>query len=529
VAEERADESAASASFVLGRASARGWGAKLRWHVGRLRVRLLIVNLVVLLVPVAGLEFARVYERQLLGALERDMRHQAHLTRAMVELDLEDGRGLDEERHHAIITRAAADTRTRIRILDAYGAVAADSHDRGPPEGPEPLPPTLLGSSGPSDTHGAPTSRRGSARAGAPSAQAWPDVPRRREVRDALAGHPSARTRIREREPGVILFVTEPIRSGGQVTGVVYVTRSTAPVMVELYRIRSGLLKVLGIAAVFVFTVSLLLAWSISRPLSRLSRAANRIASGERDVPVRVEGSGEVRELGEAFAAMTRKLEARTRFISEFAADVAHEFKSPLTSIRGAAELLGEGADDDPEARTRFLRNIQLDAQRLDRLVSRLLELSRIEASNEALTVVDLDTLLRRVGERAAAPDRPVRVTYRAASRLVRAREADLETALLNVVENAVRFSPEDATVDMEVSGGGARTLRVQIADRGPGVPEGLRSRVFDRFFTTDAERDGTGLGLAIVKSVVTAHGGRVGVEARPGGGALFVIELDPA
>src|SRR6185312_13870744 len=152
------------------------------------------------------------------------------------------------------------------------------------------------------------------------------------------------------------------------------------------------------------------------------------------------------------------------RYISDFAADVAHEFKSPLTSIRGAAELLGEGAADDPEARARFLRNIELDVARLDRLVSRLLELSRIEASSETMAPVDLPALLRRVIDRASTPDRAIELRFagpraegpRPAPRSLRAREADLETALLNLLDNAVRFSPPGAPVEVEVASGPA-------------------------------------------------------------------------
>ena len=144
-----------------------------------------------------------------------------------------------------------------------------------------------------------------------------------------------------------------------------------------------------------------------------------------------VAGGGEISELAEAFREMTRKLEARHRYISAFAADVAHEFKSPLTSIRGAAELLAEGAADDLDARQRFLENIALDAARLDRLVSRLLELSRIDASEESPVLVDLEALVRRAVERSQGPDGSVVLDYSSSIPVILARPADLETALL--------------------------------------------------------------------------------------------------
>ncbi|MGK3961655.1 sensor histidine kinase [Sorangium sp. So ce118] len=510
---------------------------RLRRELGRIRVRLLVVNLVVLLVPVAGLEFARLYERQLLGSLERDMANQAVLVAAMLASGLDRGLELDAPEHGDVLTQAARHTRTRVRILDMAGAVVVDSHENGPPEGPEPARPVLISTRGyrghgPSSADLIELAERVQP-IGKGAREGWSEIPDRPEVHDALAGRRAARTRVRKQPPAVFLFLAEPIRRGGEVLGAVYVVRSTQPVLVELHRIRSGLTRVLVVASLFTGLVTLALAWTISRPLGKLSRAAKRIAAGERDIVVPVSGSGEIRELGGAFAAMNERLGARLRYISDFAADVAHEFKSPLTSIRGAAELLDEGAADDPEARRRFLRNIELDVARLDRLVSRLLELSRIEASSEAMTVLDLEALAARVVERCASPEKPVVLRYEMPKRLLRARQTDLETALLNLVDNAVRFSPPGEAVVVAVeegeggeAGEGRKTARISVRDRGPGIPVQHQGRIFDRFFTTDESRNGTGLGLAIVKSVVEAHGGVVTVESAPGEGARFVVEM---
>jgi two-component system sensor histidine kinase ChvG len=482
--------------------------ATLRRLAGRISLRLLVVNLLVLLVPVAGLEFARIYERQLLGALERDMRDQALLVRAECEADLAAGVPLADARHEAWLTEAARRTRTRVRLLDASGALVADSHANGPPEGPEPLAPTLVMPSR--------ESRASSSDSLATDLPIWPKLEDRTEVRSALAGQAAARTRTRERRPGVFLFVAEPLRFQGKAAGAVYVARSTEPVLVELYRIRSGLVRVLAVAFCLTALVTLLLALSISEPLGRLSRAAKRVAAGEPDVVIPIGGGGEIDELGQSFALMKDRLDARLRYISDFAADVAHEFKSPLTSIRGAAELLGEGAADDPEARVRFLRNIELDVARLDRLVSRLLELSRIEASSEAMAPVDLAALLRRAADRTAGPAEPVDVGIDEPIAPVRGRETDLDTAFLNLLDNALRFSPPETPVEVRATTRGG-FVEVDVVDRGPGISEKNLPKIFDRFFTTDADKDGTGLGLAIVRAVVEAHGGSVEVTSRPG------------
>jgi two-component system, OmpR family, sensor histidine kinase ChvG len=498
-----------------------GLSLRLRRGLGRIGVRLVLVNGLVLLVPVVGLEFARVHERQLLEALERDMKNQAALVRAMVESDLEHGGALDDPGHADILTAAARSTRTRIRLLDERGAVVADSHENGPPEGPEPPSPRILGRVA-RDRHEIPLSQLQPDPA---SPDAWPELPARVEVRAALAGSPAGRTRRRERDPGVFLFVAEPIRDREQVVGAVYAARSTRPVMVELYRIRAGLIRVLFVAFCVTALVTLLLAWSISRPLGKLSRAAKRVAAGEPDVRIPVGGGGEIEELGASFAAMKDRLDARLRYIEGFAADVAHEFKSPLTSIRGAAELLGEGAHDDPEARARFLRNIELDVRRLDRLVTRLLELSRIEASSEPMTPIDLPALLARITERAGGSAQAFAVRHHTGARTLRAREADLETALRNLLDNAARFSPPGVPVEIEVTAG-AGTVAIAVRDHGPGISPANLPRIFDRFFTTDRDRDGTGLGLAVVQAVIEAHGGSIRVESEPGAGATFTVSL---
>lgn len=501
----------------------------LRRVLGRIRTRLLLVNLFVLLVPVAGLEFARIYERQLLDSLERDMENQATLVRTLLETDLTRNIAPGTPQHIEILTKAARTTRTRIRLIDAQGAVIADSHENGPPEGPEPPPPSMMPESA-SRLRGLDAWASGVRSLGEDPRERWPDLPDRYEIRQALLGNRATRTRVRERKPGVFLFLADPVRKAGEVIGAVYVVRSTQPVLVELYKIRTGLFRVLGVAVCITALITVALAWSISRPLEKLSKAAKRIAAGERDVIVPVEGSGEIRDLSEAFSAMKERLDARLRYISDFAADVAHEFKSPLTSIRGAAELLEEGAADDPEARRRFLQNIELDVSRLDRLVSRLLELSRIEASSEAPVLMDLEAMAERVVSRHHDLEQPVRLDYRLGTRFVRARETDLETALMNLVDNALRYSPVGETVWVRVESGkderGQEVARIRVEDRGPGIPAEHLPKIFERFFTTDREKDGTGLGLSIVQSVAEAHGGRVRVESEAGKGAVFEIEI---
>jgi two-component system sensor histidine kinase ChvG len=352
----------------------------------------------------------------------------------------------------------------------------------------------------------------------------WSPVADRVEVRSDLSGKASAYSRIRERAPSVFLFVSEPLVVEKNVRGIVYLTSSTTPVMTKLWRVRRGLENVLFLALAATAAVTLLLAWSITAPLARLSRTATRIAQGEYNLPIPVGGSGEVRELGIALGTMTETLRRRLRHTAAFAADVAHGFKSPLTAIRGAAELLEAGADGDTEARARFLRNIELDTERLDRLVSRLLELSRLEASEVSPAPVEVTSILAEVAERCETPDVRVRFVCEGTGSFVSGRREDLATAFTNLIENAVRYSPSggEVRVLMAPSKG---TLRISVEDDGPGVPAEHRARLFERFFTTDKE-NGTGLGLPIVRVVVEALGGTAAFDADHAPGARFVVEL---
>ncbi|MBC7173249.1 MAG: HAMP domain-containing protein, partial [Polyangiaceae bacterium] len=320
------------------------------------------------------------------------------------------------------------------------------------------------------------------------------------------------------------LFLALPIRLGGETRGVVYVVRSTTPVMQDLYRIREGLAKLLVFALSITIAVTLLLSLSITRPLARLARSARRIAGGERDVPIEGGGHGEIGELADAFATMTKRLDDRLVYARDFAADVAHELKSPLTSIRGAAELLDEGAADDPRARARFLGNIRLDVERLDRIVSRLLELGRIEAATHERVPVDLVALAEAVGSRTETPDVVVRVEATGIPALS-LRASDADAALQNVIENAVRFSPAGSAVVVRIEAKEDEVV-VHVVDRGPGIGAADLPKIFDRFFTTDIDRNGTGLGLAIAKSAMQTHGGSIEASSRLGEGTIVRLRF---
>ncbi len=471
---------------------------KLRRQLARIRYRLLLINVVIAAVPLIGISFAEMHEQQLLGALEDDMIHQAGLVRAMV---LGDGTGLALDQREAVLVAAARDTRTRIRLLDPSGAVRADSHRGGPPEGAERPVPHLI--RGDSPTH-------------APEVPGAVELATRVEVQKALAGHYGSATRLWGKQDRVYLFSALPIIDrAGHVDGVVYVTRSTHDVKLQLYRLRTWLVRVLVFSVCGTALLTLLLATTIARPLGALTRRAQRIAARQsvETADRLTRRSDEIGQLARAIEAMTDELERRARDARTLAADISHEFKTPLTGIRGAAELLRDGAAEDPEARDRFLAMIVDDTARLDRLVSRLLELARVEDDRGAALPVEVGELARACGRRPWPS--PVEVTCDE-DVVIWGRSTTLASAIENLIANATQHAEDGTAVQVVVEGRDA-AVRVIVANHGPPLSPVARTRVWDRFYSTRTAEGGSGLGLAIVRSVALAHGGSAGVDCADG------------
>jgi two-component system sensor histidine kinase ChvG len=262
---------------------------------------------------------------------------------------------------------------------------------------------------------------------------------------------------------------------------------------------------------------------TIERPLDRLRRRAQRIAAQQ---PVEPgdrlsERADEIGELARVVAAMTDELQRRAHDARTLAADLSHELKNPLAGIRGAAELLRDGAAEEPEARERFLGMIVDDTARLDRIVTRLLEVARVEDDRGVALPVDVAALARTLAERPW----PVPIEVAASGdAVVSGRSAQLASAIENLVANATQHADPGSTVQVAIAAR-AGALRVTVSNHGPALSEAARRKVWDRFYSTRTSSGGSGLGLAIVRSVALAHGGSVGVHCADGV-TSFWIEL---
>lgn len=509
---------------MISEAPARApWWARVRDELLRIRYRLLLVNALIVSVPIVGIGFARVYEREQLRALEEDMVHQAQVLRELIVshphvLEGKEAAAARGERGlEATLMAIARETRSRIRLLDATGKVVADSHVDGPPEGRGESVPRLPGS-------------RGGGVTPAPTASDPPpeDVARRPEVWKALSGRYGSHTRVWTFRDGerVFLFSALPVYDrAGKTSAVIYVTRSTLPVLAALYRLRTSLFKLLVAALAATAVLSLFLAATIARPLSRLARIARRIAAGDRRQSLALGRHDEIGHLARAFDMMARRLDDRARAAAQMAADISHEFKSPLTSIRGAAELLLDGAAEDPRALRRFLGNILEDAGRLDRVVSRLLELSRLEADEAPFEEVALEALVADAVAATGPAEVPVVIDNRVHRPTLWARPGQLGPALRNLVENARQHAAAGTPVTVTV-GEGPGILRVAVHNQGEVISAANLARIWDRFFTTRAAAGGSGLGLPIVSAAVAAHGGRTFVRSDAQEGTTFGFEL---
>jgi two-component system phosphate regulon sensor histidine kinase PhoR len=229
-----------------------------------------------------------------------------------------------------------------------------------------------------------------------------------------------------------------------------------------------------------------------------------------------------------------RKLEAVRR---DFVANASHELRSPLTTVKAAAETL-RGVDNDPKASTRFIELIQRNAERLSNLIDDLLELSRIESRELKLDLenVDLHAAVERMLAQHAhrAQLKRIAISHEVPSGLtVRADRRALDHVLGNLVDNALKYCAEGASVRITAAATDDGALRVSVSDTGPGIPPEHLPRVFERFYRVDAGRSrelgGTGLGLSIVKHLVEGMGGAVAVDSRPGAGSTFSFTVQRA
>ena len=298
-----------------------------------------------------------------------------------------------------------------------------------------------------------------------------------------------------------------------------------------------------GIGLLGAVVATILLSTSISQPISRLTRAADAVAAGDLEHRIAGEGNDEVGRLVRSFNTMVGRLKATSDSQRRMLANVAHEIRTPLTSIQGYAQGLIDGVFGEPEAQRTALTAIAEESERLNGLVVQILQLARLESGETTVRRVPvridqtIDRVLHRY-QREAAANQIALIHERAPLPEISADPALLEQAIDNLIRNALRHTPSGGRITVQTAEstvGGTRlpAARISVSDTGSGIAPDDIPYVFDRFYRASAERtaasdrdEGFGLGLAIVREIATSHGGRVSVESRPGHGATFVVEL---
>jgi two-component system sensor histidine kinase MprB len=308
----------------------------------------------------------------------------------------------------------------------------------------------------------------------------------------------------------------------GTPTGAMIVAQSLESTDHALARIRFWILLVGGIGVALAAAIAAFVATAALRPVRRLTAAAETVAAtGDLTERVDVDGNDELGRLAARFNAMLAALQESVGRQRRLVADASHELRTPLTSARTNVDLLREGKlPEDEQRRALDEASVELDA--LTTLVSDLVELARGEERKLRVEDVQLDELVEGVVERAKTRAPQATFVSSLTPTKVLADSVLLERAVSNLLDNAVKYSPVGAPIEVIVRDG-----QVVVADHGPGVAEEDLPRIFDRFYRAAASRSkpGAGLGLAIVREAAEAHGGKASVESSPQG-ARFTLTL---
>jgi len=363
------------------------------------------------------------------------------------------------------------------------------------------------------------------------------------EVQSALTGAP--RTIVRQTEAGKLtVSVAIPVQRFRAVLGVLLLSTEGDDIDRIVREERVAILRIFLVASIVILVLSALLASTIATPLRKLSEAAISVKRGIKSrvqIPDFSHRQDEVGNLSTSIKEMTESLYQRIEAIESFAADVSHELKNPLTSLRSAVETLPLAKTED--SKRRLMDVIQHDVQRLDRLITDISDASRLDAdlARDDSARIDLDELLENIVDAARGMKRKkavdITLTIDRGKRNektfpVAGHDIRLGQVINNLIDNAASFVPE---VGGKVSIGLTRnnnTIIMVIEDNGPGIQAENLDRVFERFYTDRAEMDGfgqnSGLGLSISRQIVEAHGGKIRAENRRDGftGARFIVLL---
>ena len=505
---------------------------ELRWsHRLSLTSRILFVNVLPLVLLGGGVLYLDAYRKQLL-----DERFKLALVEA--QITAEALAGATPRRQDALLIQIGKEQRLRLRVYGPDGTLESDSFALAPPSFELPDPAQVD-----QDDLALRLDRWFDRIVGAPAlpdyvepdtadASGWPELVRAREesltqivLRDAADGTH-------------VINAAAPVGLDGDT---LLLTRNPVDITESVRAARSTVLVVVLLALLVSTLLSLFLARTIVRPLRELVQAAVRVRQGrdrQVEVPRLPDRRDEIGMLARAFSDMTGALRHRIDAVESFAADVAHEIKNPLASLRSATESLAKV--EDPQLRAQLLDIATHDVRRIHRLVTEISDASRIDAemSRAEFEPIDLEVLVSNIvaarEEREENEGRRLAVETRGGPLVVSGVPVRIERIIDNLLDNAVSFSPPQGRIEVTI----ARQdewITLSVCDEGPGIPEEKREKVFQRFHSDRPEGEDfgkhSGLGLAIARTIAEAHDGTLVAASRSdkSTGACLVLDLPAA
>ena len=525
----------------------KGPGPERRRRFSTLTLRVLAPNVLALGVLVGGIFYLDQYRDGLIDAKIAAMQSQAEvIAGALGESALvgpEDRRRLERNTAARIVRRLVVPTNTRARLYLPNGGLLADSRElvaAGRQVHLRYLPPA-----DPSD------------RALAffnkvydwllprlPSGPAFP--PYRERLGSALDDYPELGVAMGGevggaihtfKEDTLILTVAVPVQQLRRVVGALLLSADSADIEEGVRNARFAILQASALALSVTVLMSFFLAGTIAGPVRRLAAAADRVRRwrGRRaEIPDLSHRRDEIGDLSVALHEMTEALYGRLDAIEVFAADVAHEIKNPLTSMRSALETINR--TNEPGQKSRLMAVIAQDIRRMDRLISDISNASRIDAemAREETESVDLAALLqtliamRQLDDGAPDPKFSLQLDP-GEPILINGLPSRLGQVVDNLVGNALSFSPRNGKIKLSLERRDGMALLV-VEDDGPGIPPGREEAIFQRFYSQrpagEAFGEHSGLGLSICRQIIEAHGGTIGAQNRINGGARFTVRL---
>ena len=524
-----------------------------RWPVSPLTRRILAVNVLALALLAGGFLYLGKYQASLVGQQIESLKTQGEVFAAALGegavLDSPDeGEILLPDLARQMMRRLVQPTRARARLFDEKGDIIADSRVlRGPGDSvqvhellvPETASPLMRAADAVYDWVLGKLPRRTRypvyRESAEPRAEDYPEVMR------ALRGD-TASTIHSDPTGGLVLSAAVPVQRYKQVLGAVMLSTASGEIEEDVRTVRLELLRIFGVALLVTVLLSFYLAGTIARPIRRLAAAAER-ARGRRarvEIPDFTRRGDEIGDLSRSLREMTDALWQRMSAIESFAADVAHEIKNPLSSLRSAVETAVR--IEDPVSQRRLMGIILDDVERLDRLITDISDASRLDAELGRLELAPIDigamlTALVDIHESTRTEGSPrlvLELGERSRELFVPGIETRLSQVFHNVITNAVSFSPPGGEIRLRARREG-RAVLVTVEDQGPGIPEDMLTAIFDRFYTErpQGEKFGThsGLGLSISQQIVVAHRGLIWAENHKNAegavtGARFCIRL---